>query len=80
MAEEDQVSLPFGFCTTVYALGKLRFSNLDYLVLYCFQPIPTQTVEEPLDLIKLSLDERIYVKMRSDRELRGRLHVSSNSE
>ena len=33
------------------------------------------TVEEPLDLIRLSLDEKIYVKMRNDRELRGRLHV-----
>ena len=33
-------------------------------------------VEEPLDLVRLSLDERIYVKMRNDRELRGRLHVS----
>eukprot|EP00696_Hemimastix_kukwesjijk_P010311 gnl/Hemi2/22999_TR7693_c0_g2_i1.p1 gnl/Hemi2/22999_TR7693_c0_g2~~gnl/Hemi2/22999_TR7693_c0_g2_i1.p1 ORF type:complete len:109 (-),score=25.01 gnl/Hemi2/22999_TR7693_c0_g2_i1:45-341(-) len=33
------------------------------------------TVEEPLDLIKLSLDERIYVKMRNDRELRGKLHA-----
>ncbi|XP_032252809.1 U6 snRNA-associated Sm-like protein LSm3 [Phoca vitulina] len=33
----------------------------------------TNTVEEPLDLIRLSLDERIYVKMRNDRELRGRL-------
>ena len=32
-------------------------------------------VEQPLDLIRLSLDERIYVKMRGDRELRGRLHV-----
>lgn len=28
------------------------------------------TVEEPLDLIRLSLDERVYVKMRSDREVR----------
>ncbi|XP_064234114.1 U6 snRNA-associated Sm-like protein LSm3 [Aotus nancymaae] len=35
----------------------------------------TNTVEEPLDLISLSLDERIYVKMRNDRELRGRLHA-----
>eukprot|EP01098_Paradermamoeba_levis_P004665 TRINITY_DN1987_c0_g1_i1.p1 TRINITY_DN1987_c0_g1~~TRINITY_DN1987_c0_g1_i1.p1 ORF type:complete len:100 (-),score=37.00 TRINITY_DN1987_c0_g1_i1:194-493(-) len=34
----------------------------------------SSTVEEPLDLIRLSLDERIYVKMRGDRELRGRLH------
>ncbi|XP_005094162.1 U6 snRNA-associated Sm-like protein LSm3 [Aplysia californica] len=39
------------------------------------QAIPAQTVEEPLDLVRLSLDERIYVKMRTDRELRGRLHA-----
>ena len=32
-------------------------------------------MEEPLDLIRLSLDERVYVKCRGDRELRGRLHV-----
>jgi hypothetical protein len=31
----------------------------------------SQTVEEPLDLIRLSLDERIYVKCRGGRELRG---------
>lgn len=45
------------------------------------QPPPQQeqpeisAVEEPLDLVRLSLDERIYVKMRADRELRGRLHA-----
>ena len=33
-------------------------------------------VSEPLDLVKLSLDERVYVKMRNERELKGRLHVS----
>ncbi len=33
------------------------------------------TVEEPLDLVRLSLDERIVVKMRGDRELKGVLHV-----
>jgi len=33
------------------------------------------TVEEPLDLVRLSLDDRIYVKMRGDRELRGKLHA-----
>lgn len=32
-------------------------------------------VEQPLDLIRLSLDERVYVKLRGDRELRGRLHA-----
>ena len=35
----------------------------------------TVAVEEPLDLIRLSLDERIYVKLRNGRELRGRLHA-----
>lgn len=43
------------------------------------QPPSTNTVEEPLDLIRLSLDERIYVKMRNDRELRGRLHVRATA-
>lgn len=38
---------------------------------------PTNVVEEPLDLIRLSLDERVHVKMRNDRELRGKLHVRS---
>lgn len=37
--------------------------------------VPVQNVEEPLDLIRLSLDERIYVKMRNERELRGRLNA-----
>jgi U6 snRNA-associated Sm-like protein LSm3 len=32
-------------------------------------------VEEPLDLVRLSLDERIYVKMRNERELKGRLYA-----
>lgn len=38
-------------------------------------PVQQVTVEEPLDLIRLSLDERVYVKLRNYRELRGRLHV-----
>ncbi|KAG1664890.1 hypothetical protein FOA52_006236 [Chlamydomonas sp. UWO 241] len=33
------------------------------------------TVKEPLDLIRLSLDEKVYVKLRGERELRGRLHA-----
>ena len=57
-----------------------------YSELYCdkklvkctcpFLQVPAFSVKEPLDLIRLSLDERIYVKMRNERELRGRLHVS----
>ena len=38
-------------------------------------PNTAVSVEEPLDLIRLSLDERLYVKMRNERELRGRLHA-----
>lgn len=33
-------------------------------------------VNEPLDLVRLSLDEIVFVKLRGDRELKGRLHVS----
>ena len=36
-------------------------------------------VSEPLELVKLSLDEIVFVKLRGDRELKGRLHVSRNS-
>ena len=56
----------------------LQFNHSFWLPMHIlnFQAIPVQTVEEPLDLVRLSLDERIYVKMRTDRELRGRLHVS----
>jgi len=33
------------------------------------------TVQVPLDLVRLSLSERIYVKLRGDRELTGLLHA-----
>jgi U6 snRNA-associated Sm-like protein LSm3 len=32
-------------------------------------------VSEPLDLVRLLLDEAVFVKLRGDRELKGRLHV-----
>ncbi|KAJ5071017.1 u6 snRNA-associated sm-like protein lsm3 [Anaeramoeba ignava] len=32
-------------------------------------------VKEPIDLVRLSLGEKIYIKMRGDRELRGTLHA-----
>ncbi|KAK9178554.1 hypothetical protein WN944_024699 [Citrus x changshan-huyou] len=31
--------------------------------------------KEPLDLIRLGFDRRIYVKLPSDFELRGKLHA-----
>ncbi|KAI9753086.1 MAG: U4/U6-U5 snRNP complex subunit lsm3 [Lichina confinis] len=30
---------------------------------------------EPLDLVRLLLDEIVFVKLRGDRELKGRLHA-----
>lgn len=30
---------------------------------------------EPLDLVRLCIDEVVVVKLRGDRELKGRLHV-----
>jgi len=30
---------------------------------------------EPLDLVRLCLDEMVFVKLRGDRELAGRLHA-----
>ena len=36
----------------------------------------SSVVSEPIDLVRLSLDERIHVKLRGDRDLKGRLHVS----
>jgi hypothetical protein len=33
--------------------------------------------DEPLDLVRLCLDEIVYVKLRGDRTLTGRLHVRS---
>ncbi|KAA6401827.1 MAG: hypothetical protein EZS28_002649 [Streblomastix strix] len=32
-------------------------------------------VKEPMDLIRLSLREKVYVKLRGERELRGTLHA-----
>jgi len=33
-------------------------------------------VSDPLDLVRLCLDEIVFVKLRGDRELKGRLHAS----
>ncbi|KAI9740249.1 MAG: U4/U6-U5 snRNP complex subunit lsm3 [Cirrosporium novae-zelandiae] len=33
------------------------------------------SASEPLDLVRLSLDEVVFVKLRGDRELKGRLHA-----
>ncbi|KAL0477310.1 U6 snRNA-associated Sm-like protein [Acrasis kona] len=35
----------------------------------------SSVIEQPLDLIRASLDERVLIKMKADRELRGTLHA-----
>ncbi|KAG7748819.1 hypothetical protein KL911_002225 [Ogataea haglerorum] len=35
------------------------------------------TSSEPLDLIRLCLDEQVFVKLRGSREMVGRLHVKT---
>jgi U6 snRNA-associated Sm-like protein LSm3 len=39
------------------------------------RPTSSQTVEEPIDLIRLSLDEYVTVKCKGGRVLYGRLHA-----
>jgi small nuclear ribonucleoprotein (snRNP)-like protein len=38
-------------------------------------PTDAGTANEPFDLVRLCLDEIVFVKLRGDRELQGRLHV-----
>lgn len=35
-------------------------------------------IQEPFDLIRLSLSERVFVKLRGDRQLTGILHVRTD--
>ena len=59
----------------------------DYAAVIAIQPIYDMadieegagSVSEPLDLVRLSLDEVVFVKLRGDRELKGRLHVCDSS-
>ena len=37
----------------------------------------SQGIQEPFDLVRLSLNERVFVKLRGDRQLTGVLHVRS---
>jgi U6 snRNA-associated Sm-like protein LSm3 len=39
-----------------------------------------EETNEPLDLVRLCIDEVVIVKLRGDRELKGRLHVRLRSE
>ncbi len=36
------------------------------------------SIDKPLDLIRLSIDEIVFVKCKGNRELRGKLHAYDN--
>lgn len=40
-----------------------------------YTAMDSSAIQEPFDLIRLSLSERVFVKLRGDRELTGVLHV-----
>ena len=64
-------AIPFHVCSSFArnALSYLRRAMAD----------ERTPIREPLDLVRLSLEERVYVKLRGDRELRGKLHVFHNT-
>jgi len=69
--------VPRSFRFRIYASegGGERLKGADFGIVGSMATEEDSAVKEPLDLIRLSLDERIYVKLRSDRELRGKLHA-----
>jgi hypothetical protein len=56
-------------------VSPVDFTSLPFPTPIRTSPISLLQVEEPLDLIRLSLDEKVTVKMRGDRLLKGKLHV-----
>eukprot|EP00768_Dysnectes_brevis_P005789 gnl/Dysnectes_brevis/4329_a5761_969.p1 GENE.gnl/Dysnectes_brevis/4329_a5761_969~~gnl/Dysnectes_brevis/4329_a5761_969.p1 ORF type:complete len:111 (+),score=3.00 gnl/Dysnectes_brevis/4329_a5761_969:21-353(+) len=42
---------------------------------YSLEPTMTQTLDSPLDLLKISIDEQIYVKLKDNREIVATLHA-----
>jgi len=53
-----------------------RNSNIESVTMADVDDGVAAPVSEPFDLVRLSLDEIVFVKLRGDRELKGRLHVS----
>lgn len=54
---------------------RTAFRNFDDLKMADAGDGDVTAVSEPLDLVRLSLDEIVFVRLRGDRELKGRLHV-----
>jgi len=81
MKDEESRGEPANTSKSVQVILAVGCACCSLLLLYLalYTHIHTiNTMEEPLDLIRLSIDERVYVKCRGDRELKGRLHVRDN--
>jgi hypothetical protein len=67
---------------TVQTSSNQLLLQVSSLLQPCFRSTTAQVmdtsgvIQEPFDLIRLSLSERVFVKLRGDRELTGVLHVS----
>lgn len=61
------------FVEAIYLIKELSYIISDKMAEEEGNPT---SFSEPLDLVRLSLDEIVFVKLRGDRELKGRLHVS----
>lgn len=71
----DVVPAAYLFLTPQIFTHARRGGNLDSLSMADAADDGAGSVAEPLDLVRLSLDEIVVVKLRGDRELKGRLHV-----
>lgn len=58
-------------------MTKTRIGDKGLKQYYRWEEMTSSSSEcrEPLDLIRLSIDERVYIKCKGDRELRGKLHA-----
>lgn len=59
---------------------KLTASTIDIFTMADVDEGRGAPIDEPLDLVRLSLDEIVFVKLRGDRELKGRLHVRMSNK
>jgi hypothetical protein len=67
---ERSLNKAFGICKRV-SLGHSPFFYGQLVIM----DSSVTGIQEPFDLIRLSLSERVFVKLRGDRELTGILHV-----
>lgn len=56
-------------------VAEFRLIRVDFHFFTFSMDPPSSGIQEPFDLIRLSLSERVFVKLRGDREITGILHV-----